>query len=301
MGADGQEPIKDFFISYTGHDVAWAVWLDFVLRAEGYSTVTQVLDFHPGGNFIAEMHKALDGCRRTIAVLSEAYLKSGYCTDEWTNAFAARGLVPVRIEDVHPTGLLRTLVFIELADADRCEAKRRLLDGLFPPDRPTTEPAFPGKPETAALGPEPRFPGALPAVWWRMPQRNRHFSGREDLIVALRRTLAGGQATALTQNAAVHGLGGIGKSELAIEYAYRFHTDYDRVAWLRAETPATLAADFAALAQPLALPERDHPGQAVVSAAVRRWCERHDRWLLIFDNAEQAQDLAEFLPRGGGG
>lgn len=101
--AAGDQDRKDFFISYTGRDVAWAKWLDWVLREAGYSTVTQVFDFHAGQNFVANMDRALDQCARTILVLSAAYLKSAYCTDEWTNAFAARTLVPVRIEDIKPT------------------------------------------------------------------------------------------------------------------------------------------------------------------------------------------------------
>lgn len=299
--AAGDQDRKDFFISYTDRDVAWAKWLDFVLREAGYSTVTQVFDFHAGQNFVANMHRALDQCARIIVVLSDAYLKSGFCIDEWTNAFAARTLVPVRIEDIKPTGLLRASVYIDLVDADRAEAKRRLFDGLFPPDRPTSEPPYPGGREpSAALGPEPRFPGALPKVWLGIPPRNPHFTGRDETIERLRASLTGGHATAVTQKATVHGLGGIGKSELASEYAYRFHTDYDAGAWLRAEAPATLAADFAALAHALDLPEKDQPEQAVVIAAVRAWCEGHDRWLLIFDNAEAPADLEYFLPRGGG-
>lgn len=307
MGADGQEPINDFFISYTGHDVAWARWLAWQLEEAGYTTFLQAWDFTAGGNFVQKMDEGTRTCERTIAVLSPNYLTSKFTKPEWYAAFARDPtgknglLVPVRVERCDVDGLLGQIIYIDLVGLDEYPALERLLAGIKGiRAKPSQPPGFPGSGAERAAS-QPRFPGALPALWSQMPLRNPHFSGREDLIAALRRILAGGQATALTQNAAVHGLGGIGKSELAIEYAYRFHTDYDSVAWLRAETPATLAADFAALAHALDLAEKDQPEQAVVRAAVRRWCERHDRWLLIFDNAEQAQDLAEFLPRGGGG
>ncbi|MFZ1415997.1 MAG: tetratricopeptide repeat protein, partial [Defluviicoccus sp.] len=98
--------------------------------------------------------------------------------------------------------------------------------------------------------------------------------------------------------AGITGLGGIGKSQLAIEYAYRYRADYDLAWWLRAEEQATLVADFAALASKLDLPEKDAQEQAVVLAAVHAWLGTHPRWLLIFDNAEAPGSLKDLLPRG---
>jgi hypothetical protein len=73
--------------------------------------------------------------------------------------------------------------------------------------------------------------GALPNIW-NLPHRNPHFTGREGLIKQLHRNLTAGTATALTQTAAIHGLGGVGKTQLAIEYAYRFKDDYDMGWWI---------------------------------------------------------------------
>lgn len=60
------------------------------------------------------------------------------------------------------------------------------------------------------------------------------------------RHVRGGKAAALTQ--AIQRLGGVGKTQLALEYAYRYASMYDGVWWLHAETPVTLASDYAALA-----------------------------------------------------
>jgi len=100
---------------------------------------------------------------------------------------------------------------------------------------------------------------------------------------------------ALTQ--VVRGLGGIGKTQLALEYAYRYGGAYRLVWWLRAEEPTTLAADYAALADPLQLPQHTAHAQAETIAAVRQWLEGHDGWLLILDNAPEPAAIHPYLPR----
>jgi len=140
---------------------------------------------------------------------------------------------------------------------------------------------------------------ALPPIWNLPHLRNPNFTGREDLLARLRQALTSGQPAALTQ--AIHGLGGVGKTQLAVEYAYRHAAEYDLVWWVRAEEPAALAADYAALARPLDLPEKDEPDQRLVVQAVRRWLGQHDGWLLVFDNARRPKDLRPYLPPGGAG
>jgi hypothetical protein len=146
------------------------------------------------------------------------------------------------------------------------------------------------------LGPRPPV---LPLISDLVPLRNPNFTGRKDLLARLRQALTFGQPAALTQ--AIHGLGGVGKTQLAVEYAYRHAADYELVWWVRAEEPAALAADYAALARPLDLPEKDEPDQRLVVQAVRRWLGQHDGWLLVFDNARRPEDLRPYLPSGGAG
>ena len=70
---------KNFFISYTGRDRAWAEWIAWILEEEGYSTVIQAWDFRPGGNFVLDMQQATTAAR-TIAVLSSLYLDKPFTT-----------------------------------------------------------------------------------------------------------------------------------------------------------------------------------------------------------------------------
>jgi len=136
---------------------------------------------------------------------------------------------------------------------------------------------------------------SLPAIWNVPYPRNRHFTGRADLLEALHGSGRNAQPVVLTQ--VLRGLGGIGKTQLALEYAYRYGGRYRLVWWVRAEEPETLAADYAALAERLHLPQQAAPEQRETIAAVRQWLEHHDAWLLILDNAPEPAAIQAYLPR----
>ncbi len=116
---------------------------------------------------------------------------------------------------------------------------------------------------------------------------NPHFTGRDELLVDLRRKLAEKPA-AITQPQAVHGLGGVGKTQLAVEYAWKHQADYDAVLWVVADSPENAAANLAALCRSdvLNLSEAEAKEQAVQVDAVRRWLREHNRWLLVFDSVD---------------
>ena len=144
--------------------------------------------------------------------------------------------------------------------------------------------------------PEPSLP------IWNVPYRqNPYFTGRKELLETLHQKLTTEHTAALTQPQAITGLGGIGKTQTAIEYAYRHRKEYQIIWWLRAEEPATLAADYAQLAVKLNLPEYEATEQTVQIQAVRNWLEQHTGWLLIFDNAEERHDIRHYVPQIGSG
>lgn len=296
---------KDFFISYTGADQQWAEWIAWQLEEKGYSTVLQAWDFLPGSNFVQDMQKALLKSHSTIAVLSSRYLQSAYAQAEWSAVFAEdptgeKGiLIPVRIEPCELKGLHKAIVYIDLVRKDRKQAKSFLLQQLQhlleeSRRKPKQEPGYPGE-DT----PEPRYPGSLPDVW-NIPRRNPNFTGRDQLLKDLHTSLTDGNHTALTQQA-LHGLGGIGKSQLAIEYAYRYSTSYDHAWWIHAEEESSIITHYTALATALQLPEKDAEEQAVIINAVRKWLNTHNGWLLVFDNARDTASIRNYLPDGTGG
>jgi tetratricopeptide (TPR) repeat protein len=130
---------------------------------------------------------------------------------------------------------------------------------------------------------------------------NPNFTGRVDLLEKLHQILAAGERAAFTQTSAITGLGGVGKTQLALEYSYSHADDYRVVWWVRSEEPATLAADYAGLASRLDLPEKGSQDQRVIVEAVRRWLEENGGWLLVFDNAHEPEDLNGYLPLTGKG
>ncbi len=292
---------KDFFISYNKADRAWAEWIAWHLEEAGNSVVIQAWDFGPSCNFVLEMDRAIKQCDRVLAVLSPDYLTSLYTQPEWAAYFAQdptsaeRKIVSVRVRECELKGLLAPIVYTDLVGKEEGEAKRELLDGVKVGRRkPESAPGFPGRKVVS----KPRFPGALPGIWNVPHLRNPNFTEPGQLRTDIRNALRSGQPAALTQ--ALAGLGGVGKTQLAVEYAYRHAGDYALVWWLRSEQPATLAADYAALAAQLDLPEKDAPEQPIIIAAVRDALRHRGDWLLIFDNANAPEEIRGYLPGAGG-
>ncbi len=134
-------------------------------------------------------------------------------------------------------------------------------------------------------------------VLWNVPQRNPYFTGRGDVLDALHQALTDDHTV---PGQAITGLGGIGKTQTAIEYCYRHRHDFETVFWVRAESEAQIKAGLVEVAQMLTLPEADADADAAVEA-VRRWLSAHDGWLLVFNNADRPAVLKPFLPAAGRG
>ena len=131
-------------------------------------------------------------------------------------------------------------------------------------------------------------------VFWNVPHpRNPSFTGREAEIAGLRERLARKRKTALAQ--AISGLGGIGKTQTAVEYAYRYRDEYKAVLWLNAESPLSLKTGCGDIARQMPLPH-DEKDLDQAAAAVKYWLGTHPDWLLILDNADDPTVLEPFLP-----
>jgi tetratricopeptide (TPR) repeat protein len=141
----------------------------------------------------------------------------------------------------------------------------------------------------------PRTIGAILPIWNVPHLRNTYFTGREKLLGDLQKALVSDKASANTQ--VINGLGGIGKTQLAAEYCYRYRKQYNVVWWVRSEEKATLSNDFAGLALKLNLPQCEIPDQAVVISAVTDWLNQNSGWLLVFDNAADPGDVRSFIPQ----
>src|SRR5207237_763448 len=121
-------------------------------------------------------------------------------------------------------------------------------------------------------------------------------TGREMLLRSLHEQLTGSKAVALTQMFAIHGLGGIGKTQTAVEYAYRYQHEYQAVLWVRAAAHDTLISDYVTIADLLQLTEQDKQDQTRMVDAVKHVFIRQQDWLLILDNADDLEIVPDFLP-----
>jgi transcriptional regulator with XRE-family HTH domain len=148
---------------------------------------------------------------------------------------------------------------------------------------------------TALRGSGRRLAEIMPRVW-NIPARNPAFTGRDELLAAVQERLLTGHAAVVQ---ALYGMGGVGKTQLAAEYAHRFARSYDLTWWINADQDALIGDQVASLGLALGCVPAG-AGSEAVRAAVLAELRQRGRWLLIFDNAEAPADVTPWLPGGGG-
>lgn len=197
------------------------------------------------------------------------------------------------------------LAVLEALSGPHARRARRLREALEHPDPPASAPTRPDSKGGSAMAPEPpRSVGGRhgpPGIKGPMPPRNAHFIGRDDMLATIAEQLQHGELAAVLPHA-LHGTGGVGKSQIAIEYVYRHQQEFDVVWWIPAEQQSMVLSAFAGLARALGLTVGPQPGTAVprVLEALRDG-DRYGRWLLVFDNAEDVDGVSPFIPTRGNG
>ncbi|RBM16862.1 FxSxx-COOH system tetratricopeptide repeat protein [Streptomyces sp. PT12] len=287
-------------ISFAGFDRAWAVWIGDRLERGGWHVAfqrwTAVADA-PLDELLRDL-LLVDG--HIVVVLSERYVALGRRdVEEWNAALRAVvaphahrfRLVAVGPGD-WPDEALALGPVVELWRGGAAEAEARLAALLGP--SPAGAP-----PARAPRAEGPRFPGAQPSVWGRVPQRNARFTGREGALQRVYDLLQGAEPGAAVIT--LLGLSGVGKTQIAAEYAHRFASEYDVVWWVAADRRGEVRRWLAELAPHLGLATGPEYGERLraVADALRRG-RPHARWLLVFDGADEPGDVADLLPNGPG-
>ncbi|MFG2134144.1 FxSxx-COOH system tetratricopeptide repeat protein [Streptomyces sp. NPDC048751] len=272
----------DVVLGHLPEDDVWADWIGGVLGEAGLTVV------RPGPED-AGIQDLVRVASRTVVVVSAAYGDSALARTLWEAVVAVdelgsgRILVPVRVDPVPLACQFPDRAAVDLTGDDEADARTALLRAMKLRD---VSRAGPG----AAADSGPRYPGVEPPAW-SVPMRNRGFTGRTELLRTLRRRLDGNDTPLV-----LHGPGGVGKTQLALEYAHRYGRGYDVVWWIHAESRAGALEQYAELAPHLGVEER---GDAAATAEAVRDALRHDgryrRWLLIFDSATTPETLEPML------
>jgi hypothetical protein len=292
-------PQTDVYLSYVGEDRLWAEWIAAVLRQAGFQVLLPAGIAQVGGNERDEAVSAAAAASRVVAVVSPAYLRSvqslgvreAMAVADPTGA--NRRLIPVRVGDTRGAEPFADRTVLDLGRRDATQAAEEILMALGRPSRPSDNDSSDPVPA------EPRYPKSIPQVW-NTPARNASFTGRNDVLDKLRDQLLGSsQAVVLPR--ALFGYGGVGKTQVALEYAHRYMAEYDVVWWVPAEQQELINPAFAELASRLGLPIGDNIiGAAQSAREALRLGRPYPRWLLIFDNADDPVDIKAHFPAGPG-
>lgn len=116
----------------------------------------------------------------------------------------------------------------------------------------------------------------LPALWLVPFQQNPRYLDRSGVLPLIHKNLRGAQddqKAPRQRSCLIHGGGGMGKTQLAIEYAYQHREDYEHVVWIAAETEPDLVNSFATLAKRLGVSKIEDGSSRASIEAARTWLE----------------------------
>ncbi|MFP1626646.1 FxSxx-COOH system tetratricopeptide repeat protein [Streptomyces sp. 5K101] len=286
-------------VVFAGQSESWARWVEGELETAGFRTGLvrwDPLRRPPEDSALTDL---LAAPGRVLLVLDDWYLRfDAGRYRAWADVL--RQVVPAHRAQITAVSVTahrlpeaaRELNPVRLHGVGREEAKQRLLAACgVAVDRG----------EGVDLDRGLRFPDEPPPVS-NLERRNRRFTGRRQTLEQLQRMLAAQTADAPADAPAVvalHGSGGIGKTEVAREYAHRYAGEYDTVWWVRSHTPLLAREDFAALAAELGIRDGGEL-RGLITAAQQALARSRRRWLIVYDGAEDPESIAELLPRGRG-
>ncbi|MEU7867645.1 FxSxx-COOH system tetratricopeptide repeat protein [Dactylosporangium sp. NPDC049140] len=292
---------SDVLISYAAVDRMWAEWIQYRLLEVDMRVTLLDIDSVTGPNFATEVERGLAKAGRTLVLLSKDYVSSPQAVPLWQllESRTAAGMpppAPIRLDGTRIAPPFTERLPVDLAGVPQDRAHEAVLGAVGATGDSV------GRSAATDVGTGPRFPGALPPIW-NVPQRNAAFTGRRDTLDQLRDRLSANITVVVPQ--ALYGLGGVGKTQVAIEYAYRFAADYDLVWWISAEQVAQVRSSlgdlWGRLAEKLNLQqEADSPESVRLVREALRHGRFSPRWLLIFDNVGEPETIREFLPQGPG-
>jgi|SRR5450755_3774146 tetratricopeptide (TPR) repeat protein len=327
MVAEHTQPIEIFY-SYAHADEKLRDELNkhlYNLKRQGFIVDWYDRDISAGTEWKHQIDSHLNTAQIILLLISPDFLASEYCYSiEMTRALERHEagdarVIPIMLKSVDwhgaPFKKLQMLpknakavtswrnrsdAFVDIAKGIRevaKELKPAASSNASSPDKSQQETPLPPVDVSFTMSIEEEQQNANHDPIWYVPyKRNQFFTSREEILQDLRATFMKSKPSDATTIRVLSGLGGIGKTQVAIEYAYRHREDYHTVFWVRADSLETLFADFVYFADLLQLPGRQRQEQKYTLNAVKYWLETNTSWLLILDNVEDLRMVHEYLP-----
>jgi tetratricopeptide (TPR) repeat protein len=299
--ASRDEPLRDELAAYLGN-----------LRWQGVITDWHERNISLGKEWLKEIDPYLDAAQIILLLVSPNFVNSDYCYSlEMKHAIQRHEtrqtclipviLRPVDWEDTPFAGfpalpacgkpitswISLQEAFLDVARGIEAAARAPNLD----PSSAYRQLSTAG--QSAGSDKEP--------IWNVAYRRNPFFTGRENILTYLHNKPTANRAAASTQPQVISGIDGFGKTQIALEYAYRYRDDYEAVFWVNADSREILASDFARIAEILDLPEKDKQNQNIAVNAARHQLQTSAGWLLILDNVSDIEMVRNFFPTRGRG
>jgi tetratricopeptide (TPR) repeat protein len=287
--APSSRPKLRVLISYTRADIGWARWIESTLRKKGYETRLDIYDFVIAKSLRDETVRALSWADKVLCLISTQYLSSEWARRELRVALEEEKFFGVRLDDVSLTGVVKERLVPSLRDLGRPGGHdpKALGNALVNALRSGT---------VDTRGGTVPFPGFSNALW-RVPEaRNGMFHGRASVLESVHEALTGARFRGGV--VVLHGEEPAGKSEIALEYAFRYRSEYDAVVWFRASDSMTLAVDLVSLATDLSTVVADDPREQL--ARTMAALSATPRALWIFDDVVDRSIVAPYLPSQSG-
>jgi tetratricopeptide (TPR) repeat protein len=297
------------FISYTHDSPAHQrEILDLAdrLRGDGVDCTIDQYEDSPAEGWPLWMARQIEASDFVLAVCTKSYYRRVMGEEQPGVGRGARWEGKLILEHMYEDGLNRKFIPVLTAAGDVADIPLPLRDATYYRLRQggdyenllrrlTGQPAIskPALGTVPSLRPRPQQ--ARRPTLWNVPfHRNAFFTGRDSVIEAIAAGFRGGHGRENVQ--AISGMGGVGKTQTAVEYAYRHGDRYAAVFWIRAATAAELQSGFIEVARLLDLPEQNEEVIEEIVRGVRTWLRDHDDWLLVYDNADTPSLLVDYLP-----